>query len=294
MHHDPEKRVLCAAMTPGEIAGRLGVSEDAVRQLIESGKRKLLAGRGRRESPFVDHTLYTSLNGMFITSFLKAFRVLGDAGHRDFALLSLDRLLRERTGGGRLEHAAGIPALLDDAVYLVEALVAAYEATGDRSHREGAERFMNEALEAFGDPAGGFFDTADSVLGVRLKRIEDIPHPSANAVAALQLIKLWHITGKERYREAAERTLSIFAAAAPEMGTHGGMYFCALDAWFSALTLTVEARPDSDLARAAMRLAGTTTVLVHGEDRGRVIPCVQGVCREPVTRPGELRSVIGR
>jgi hypothetical protein len=78
------------------------------------------------------------------------------------------------------------------------------------------------------------------------------------------------------------------------MGTHGGMYFCALDAWFSALTLTVEALPESDLARAAMRLAGTTTVLVHGEDRGRVIPCRGGVCREPVTRADELRTAVGR
>ena len=294
LHHDPEKRVLCAAMTPQEVAGSLGASEEAVRSLIESGKRKLLAGRNRRETPFVDRTLYTSLNGMFITSFLRAFRVLGDAGCRDFALLSLERVLRERAGEGGLEHADGIPALLDDVIHLVEALVAAYEATGDRSHLERAEQFMERGLAAFGNPEGGFFDTGQEVLGVRLKRIEDIPHPSANAVAALQLVKLWHITGKERYRDAAERTLAIFAATVPEMGIHGGMYFCALDAWFSALTLTVEAHPGSDLARAAMRLGGTTTVLVYGEDRGRVIPCVNQICREPVTRADELSLFTGR
>ena len=290
LHHDAEKRVLCLAMTPQEVARSADLSEDAVRSLIESGKKKLLAARNRRETPFVDRTRYTALNGMFITSFLKAFRVLGDAALRDFALLSLDRLLRERTGRGGPEHAEGIPALLDDVVHLVEALVAAYEATGDRSRLEQAERFMEQALGSYGDPAGGFFDTGGEVLGVRLKRIEDIPHPSANAVAALQLIKLWHMTGKDRYRAAAERTLGIFAAAVPEMGIHGGMYFCALDAWFSALTLTVEAPPDSDLARAAMRLAGTTTVLVYAEDRGRVIPCVNEACREPVTRAADLRT----
>ena len=293
LHHDQEKRVLSVAMTPREVAEQLGASEDAVRTLIEGGKQKLLAERSRRETPFVDRSLYTSLNGMCITSFLKAFRVFGDAALRDFALASLDRVLRERTGEGRLEHAEGVPALLDDVVYLVEALVAAYEATGDRSRLERAEQFMEKALLTFADPAGGFFDTGDAVLGVRLKRIEDIPHPSANAVAALQLIKLWHITGKDRYRDEAERTLAIFAAAAPAMGIHGGMYFCALDAWFSALTLTVEARPGSDLAAAAMRLAGTTTVLVYGEDRGRIIPCVNGLCREPVTRSEELRSHVG-
>jgi len=43
-----------------------------------------------------------------------------------------------------------------------------------------------------------------------------------------------------------------------------------------------------------MRLGGTTTVLVYGEDRGRVIPCVNQICREPVTRADELSLFTGR
>jgi uncharacterized protein YyaL (SSP411 family) len=291
LHHDPEKRVLSLAMTLREVAGQLSMSEEAVRRLIDGANAKLRAARNRRPAPFVDRSLYTSLNGMCITSFLKAYRILGDSELRDFALASLDRILRERFREGRPEHAEGVPALLDDLVFLVEALVAAYEATGDRSRLERAEQIMDRCRETFGDPAGGFFDTGDAVLGVRLKRIEDIPHPSANAVAALQLIKLWHITGKERYRDEAERTLAIFAGAAPGMGIHGGMYFCAVDAWFSTLALTVEARPGSELAAAAMRLAGAATVLVYGEDRGRVIACMNEVCREPVTSAAGLRTI---
>jgi uncharacterized protein YyaL (SSP411 family) len=289
LHHDPEKKVLCAAKEPPAIAAELGMPAERVKTLLTEGSEKLLRERNRRETPFVDRTLYTSLNGMFITSYLKAYRVLGDTGLRDFALVSLDRILRERSAGGALQHCEGIPAVLDDHVYLVEALVAAYEATGDRARLELAVKFMDRCIELFGESTGGFFDTEADVLGSRLMRVEDIPHPSANAAAVMLLIKLFHLTGRESCRSAAERTLRIFAAMVREMSIHAGTYFCALDAWFSTLKLTVEARPGSGLARAAMRLTGPYTALVYGEDEGRIIPCFNETCHEPVTDAAELQ-----
>jgi uncharacterized protein YyaL (SSP411 family) len=289
VHHDPDKKVLCVAQEPGAIGEELGIAGERVRALIEQGKEKLLAERNRRETPFVDRTLYASLNGMFITSWLKAYRVLGDDSLREFALASLDRVLAERFAEGSLQHCDGIPAVLDDHVYLVEALVAAYEATGDKSRLDRAAELMDKCLEIFGDPDGGFFDTGQEVLGTRMKRIEDIPHPSPNAVAGIVLIKLFHLTGRETYRAAAERTLRIFSTTVNALSIHGGAYFCALDAWFSMLLLTVEAGPDSGLARAARRLTGPYTAVLYGEDRGRVIPCVNGACFEPAEQPGDLQ-----
>jgi len=286
--HDQAKKVLCAAREITEIAGILGISGDAVATNIARGTEKLLRERNRRETPFVDRTLYTSLNGMFITSFLKAYRVLGDDGLRDFALTSLDRVLKERFIDGALHHTDGVPAVLDDHIYLIEALVAAYEATGDRARLDAATAFMDRCLKLFGDGEGGFFDTEEEVLGTRLKRVEDIPHPSANATAALMLIKLFHITGKETYRGQAERTLRIFSLAVKEMSIHAGTYSCALDAWFTMLKLTVEAEPASDLAAAARRLAGPYTVVVYGEDKGRIVPCIGETCYAPVTNSEEL------
>lgn len=286
--HDQEKKVLCAAREPGEIARTLGMSEEAITAIIARGREKLLAARNGREMPFVDRTLYTSLNGMFITSFLKAYRVLGDTGLRDVALKSLDRVLKERFISGALYHTEGVSAVLDDHVYLIEALVAAYEATGDPARLDAAAAFMDQCLERFGDGEGGFFDTGEAVLGARLKRVEDIPHPSANATAALLLIKLFHLTGRESYRGQAERTLRIFSVAVKEMSIHAGTYYCGLDAWFTMLKLTVEAAPGSGLAGAARRLTGPTTVIVYGEDKGRIVPCIGETCFAPVTDNEEL------
>jgi len=72
--HDQVKKVLCAAKGSSEIAKALGMAEDAVTTIIARGREKLLLERNGRETPFVDRTLYPSLNGMFITSFFKAYR----------------------------------------------------------------------------------------------------------------------------------------------------------------------------------------------------------------------------
>ncbi len=292
--HDPEKRVLCIAETPAAVAAALGKDADAVARIIAAGKEKLLAARGKREEPFVDRTLYTSLNGMCITSFLRAFRAFGDAELRSFALRSLDRLLQDRFRNGALERTEGVRGLLDDHIHLIEALVAAYEATGERGRLEQAAALMDACLAAFGDPGGGFFDTQDEVLGLRLKRIEDIPHPSANAVAVQQLIKLGHITGQERYQEAAERALAAFASSVEGMSVHAGAYASGLDARENILQLRVEAPAESSLGRAALGILGPATVVVHGADQGRVLPCSHGTCHEPAARPDDLERFSGR
>ena len=140
--------------------------------------------------------------------------------------------------------------------------------------------------------SGGFFDTEDEVLGIRLKRIEDIPHPSANAVAILVLLKLAFLTGNEECRREAERSPALFAGSARTMGVHAGTYFCALDAYERAFTLTIEALPGSMLARQARFAAGSTfSSIAYGPDHGRVIACRNGVCSEPVSDPSRIASL---
>jgi uncharacterized protein YyaL (SSP411 family) len=290
LHHDPLKTVLAVAGVPEEIATKLGKPVAEVLEIVGRGKQKLLRERNQREAPFIDRTLYTSLNGMLITSYLRAFRVLGDLSLKDFALLSLNRVLRDRLIENILYHSEGVPAVLDDFIYLMEALIAAYEGTGARNHLDRADALMTECVEKFGDSEGGFFDTEGEVLGTRLKRVEDSPHPSANAIAVMLLLKLFSLTGKESYRAAAEKALKIFFRAAREMGVHAGAYFCALNAYFSMLKVTVEADPGSDLSRAALALSGPYSTIVYGENNGRVIPCVNETCFTPITDPARLKD----
>jgi uncharacterized protein YyaL (SSP411 family) len=294
MHHDPSRHVLFAVRDPREVALELAMPLDAVEHLIARGKEKLFQARNARPAPFIDRTLYTSLNGLFITSCLGAARVLDDPWLRDFSLTSLSRVLREHYNGAQLLHTAGIPGLLDDHVHLVDALLSAYEVTGDARHLLQAQEMMRLTLALFQDSEGGFFDTSQDVLGTRLKRIDDIPHPSANSTAVLVLLKLHRLTGEDRYQEAAAKALSFFAPAAAEIGIHAGAYYGVLDAWFNLLTLTVEAPPESKLARAARTFAGAATVIRYTGDQGRVIPCRDTLCGEPITDPGALAASVSK
>jgi hypothetical protein len=296
MHHDPAKKVLYAVRSPEELSGDLGKPIDEVRQVIARGKEKLLAARAKRETPFVDRTLYTSLNGMLIASWFHAYAVLGEEHIRDFAVKSLDRIVRERIVGGLLLRTEQVAAMLDDYVFLIDALVAGYEATGERGYLTRADELMAACLAKFHDhKEGGFFDTEGEVLGLRFKRMEDVPHASANAAAVLLLLKLSLITGREEYRGAAEQSLRIFSGQAREIGAHAGTYFLGLDASYRMLKLTVEAEPESELSRAARALSGRAyTAIVYGEDRGRVIPCKGTVCHEPVNDPSRLSEVCMR
>jgi uncharacterized protein YyaL (SSP411 family) len=293
MHHDPAKKVLFAARSLPELAGSLGKNVEEVKRVIESGREKLLAARALREAPLIDKAYYTSLNGMLIAAYFHAFAVLRDEDIRDFAGRSLERILKARLADGRLMHAEDIPAVLEDYIHLIDALVSGYEATGGKPYLTKADELMVMCMEKFYDKKeGGFFDTETEVLGTRLKRVEDVPQPSANALAVMLLLKLSLMTGKDEYERAARQTLGIFSELARAIGAHAGAYFASLDASFRMMKLTVEAPPESELARAARAVAGKAYIaIVYGDDHGRVIPCKGNTCFEPVSDPSRVLGV---
>ncbi len=295
MHHDPGKMVLFVVMVPEEISKRTGIAIKRVHELIESGRGKLLAERRKRKTPFIDKTMYTSLNGMLITSFLLAFRALGDRNARDFALKSLDRIMKIRLEGDTLLHSEGVKAVLDDYVYLVEALLAAYEVTGDTLYLGRAEEIMGVCVQKFWDGhAGGFFDTEDEILGGRLKTVEDVPQPSANTAAIMQLLKLSAITGNDAYLDSAEKAVNAFSVKTAELGIHAGYYFSSMNASFHLLRLAIEDPPDSGLAKTALSVYSPFKNIAYVEGSGRVTPCLNGVCYEPISDPDKLRAFLRR
>ena len=71
----------------------------------------------------------------------------------------------------------------------------------------GARRLANEAVDLFGDSAGGFYltarDAAD-VPGARPRQAHDGATPSGIGLLAETFVRLWHLTDEARWGEAAE------------------------------------------------------------------------------------------
>ena len=239
MHHNPAKNVLWLAREPETIAEALGTSAEDVRQKLEEARRELLAARHKRPTPYVDTTIYTSWNAMFVSAYLEAAHILdGEAAYscRIFALGTLDRLIEEGWDERRgFSHRLGsnsdrLEGTLDDQVFAAAALLDGFEATLDTRYFDLAERAVRVVLDKFADNEdGGFFDRASDApaLGgfdVHRKPIQDSPTPAGNPVAIIVLDRLYEYTGKNEYREQAHTALEAFSGVASRYGMFAATY----------------------------------------------------------------------
>ena len=253
MHHDPARNVLHLDRTLEETAAELRRSVDDLRLLLDSARRALLAARAQRPTPFIDRTLYTGWNAMAVTAFLEAARVLGLNSAREFALLTLDRLLREAWGGGQSlchviaygdaeagegKRTVKIAGTLDDYAFTVHACIDGWFSSGEMRYYHAAVKLADAMIAGFSDSSGGgFFDSAVhsseasplGALAARRKPLQDSPTPAGNPTAAAALLRLEALSGHKEYREIAEETLAAFAGIVEHFGLYAGSYGLALE-----------------------------------------------------------------
>ena len=261
MHHNPAKNVLFVRAPVEEIARRMNLPPERVKQLLESAKKKMYAARLQRPTPYIDKTVYVGWNSLCVSAYLEAAKVLNLAEARQFALRSLDRVLaqawtdlgnKETAGSGaratdgtllhvvaysdpKAEHRA-VPGLLDDYAFTALACLDAYEATADLSYFKFARALTDAMITRFYDEtSGGFLDSEPGgdgksfgVLATRRKPLQDSPTPAGNPMAAIALARLHHYTGNAGYRDKAELTLETFGGVAEQFGIFAATYGIAV------------------------------------------------------------------
>jgi uncharacterized protein len=209
---------------------------------------KMYAARLKRPTPYVDKTIYVGWNGMMISAYLAAGRVLDMQEARVFALKSLDRVLAKAwdpivgmshvvaygESGGVETRVAGV---LEDYVFLGHAALDAWEATGEIRYYDVAEAIAEAAVNRFYDPVGGgFFDTESpaegetrlGALGARRKPLQDSPTPAGNSTAAALLLRLEALNERKDYALKALETLETFAGVVEHFGLYAASYGLAL------------------------------------------------------------------
>ncbi|HVH85115.1 MAG TPA: thioredoxin domain-containing protein [Terriglobales bacterium] len=289
MHHRPEKNVLHIRATPEQIAARMKLSADEVRQLLSSAKRKMLEARLRRPTPYIDETMYVNWNALCVSAYLEAAKVLQLDGIEHFALRSLDRLLADGWSPERgLKHVIAysdqpaqlrqVDGVLDDYAFLTISCLDAYEATTDLSYYRFAERIASKMVEFFHDETGGgFFDNSRQAmhgnlgaLAARRKPLQDSPTPAGNPAAAIALLRLYEYSGEIRRREVAESTLKTFAGIAGHFGIFAATYGLAVtlhsQPQMHVIVVGNDAKADEMLRAAIARYSISKSVLRFDPD----------------------------
>jgi uncharacterized protein YyaL (SSP411 family) len=184
----------------------------------------LLTARSVRPRPGLDDKRLTSWNALMIAALADAGAALGQQRYLDAAAACasfVDERLRD--GRGRLlrtynDGRAKLDAYLEDHAFLLEGLIALFEATCEERWLTGARALADEMIARFYDrEGGGFFSTADDAeaLIARRKDIEDTPIPAGGSSAAVGLLRLAQLTGEEEYERRATSVLRLLYDIAP-------------------------------------------------------------------------------
>jgi uncharacterized protein YyaL (SSP411 family) len=283
---------------------------------LRDWRRRLYEARSQRVRPGLDDKRLTAWNALMIAALAEAGAVLerpdyldAAAGAAAFVLGSLrddrGRLLRTfKDGQARLN------AYLEDHAFLLEALLALYEASFDPRWFGEARALADAVIERFADEEnGGFFETSadHERLLARRKDLEDQPIPSGNASAALGLLRLAALTGEHAYSERAVGVLRLLHELAGEHPQAFGHLLQALDFHLSPTREVALVGDDpKPLERVVRRAFRPHIVLAGGaadgvpllQDRSTVggrpaaYVCENFACRAPVTEPEELERLL--
>jgi uncharacterized protein len=187
---------------------------------LRDASAALMEIRSARPRPGRDDKILTSWNGLMISAFAKAGKILDEPAYTEAARAAAEFILRALRGpdGALLRRYrggdAGIEGMLDDYTFFVQALLDLYEATFDFRWLEHAIALTEKQQELFEDKElGGFFSSAqaDATKLMRLKDDYDGAEPSGNSAALMNLLRLSRITGRSDFEASARRLIRAFS-----------------------------------------------------------------------------------
>ncbi len=297
--------------------------DDALDAEMAPLRQKLFDARAPRIRPGRDDKVLADWNGLVIAGIARAGVAFGRPDWTDLAcsvygwikahMIAEDGRLRHSMCDGKRQH----PAVLDDYANVARAAIILFETTGDAGYLADAEAFAETVEAHYADAdTGGYFmaahDTDDLVA--KPKPIMDNATPAGNGTFTEVLVRLHLMTGKDIYRERAERQFTTFAAEDAQNNLHHPTLMIAWDLLSRGTQVVIVGAPSdaaaSELANAALtaadRLSVVTRVdpaaplpdghaaagksLVDGAAAAYV--CVGQTCGLPITAADTLRKTL--
>ncbi len=212
-------------------------------------------------------------------------------------------------------HRRGPAGVLEDYACVAEGFLTLSGVTGEARWMTLAGELLEVALAAFGDGAGGFYDTAADGEPMIFRPAEpaDNATPSGTFAVAAALLSYSALAGSARHRDAAAAALGVLPAIAARYPRAAGPGLAVAEAWLAGpAEIAVVGSPADERTRAlhetALRAATPGAVLALGDGTEAGVPLLTGrglvdgapaayVCRQftclaPVTTPEQLRKAL--
>lgn len=300
--------------------------EDRIR--VAPLREKLWQHRERRIHPLKDDKILTDWNGLMISAYAAAARILGDEEYSTAATRAAEFLFTHLDKGeGRLwkrhrEGESGLSAHLEDYAFVITAMLDLYETNFSTRYLERAITYQASLDRFFWDEKeGGYFTIAEDseTLIVRAKKLYGGATPSGNAISLSNLSRLYRMTGDPHYAERCDALLRAFSGEIAQQPFAYPAALCGLDfllgptreivicgggeaadtrAMVAALRKGFRPRqtvllrsPDS--ARALAKLAPFTASQKSKDDKATAYVCQDFSCRAPTTDIGEMLKNLG-
>lgn len=311
-----------------EFARENGLDPDDFHNRLEQGGKQLLRLRENRIRPERDEKILTGWNGLMIAALAKGGQILGDDGFTRAAERSADFIRsRLKSENGRLfrrycRDEAGISGFVEDYAFLAWGLIELYETTFKADYLEDAVDLTAVMLDLFWDDQDGglYFSGQDNeALIHRKKEVYDGAIPSANSVAALNLLRLGRMTGRADFEEKADGILKAFSKEAGAIPMAHTNFLMAVDYYLGpGREIVISGNMENDSTKALIeevhrRFLPHKVMLLHSgeEDGGRIgrlapfikemkavddrptfYLCQDFVCHKPVTDPASVANML--
>ena len=229
--------ILFVPREPSEVAESLGISEERLAELIAAARARLYVARDGRVHPGLDDKVLAAWNGLALSAFAEAGRVLDRPDYINAAVRNAEFLTAQMKAGDRLlrswkDGQAKIKGYLEDYAMVGAGLLTLYEATFDRRWLDESRRLADQALALFWEDSEGiFFDTGTDheALVVRPRNLFDNAVPCGTSVAIEWLLKLAVFFGEAPLEAVALKALRPMADLMTRYPSGFGRYLSALD-----------------------------------------------------------------
>ncbi len=295
-----------------------GLTQDSLYASLDRQREILRHARSQRQPPAKDTKILTSWNALTIKGFVDAYIATGQARYLKTAQRAAQFLLSElREPDGRLNHTLSskrmVNGFLEDYAFLIEALIALYQADFDQRWLFSAKELCTYVTEHFSNSQSPLFyytSDLDAELYNRKVDVADAALPSANSVMCRNLLYLGNLLSQEKW--VAHSQQMAWAMQERAMKFPNFYPFWVSNLIINSLPLyevAILGRNWESVKRELERSLGSSRIvflggaaegqleLLHGKlvnDKTLIYVCVNKTCKRPTESSQEALKLISR